>query len=45
MSANDDTPPYNELTLCPIEMLALKHFKESMVLYGLHSPFVKPYAA
>ena len=32
---------YNELTLCPIEMLDLKHFKIAVVLYGLHSPFVK----
>lgn len=33
--------PTNELTWYLTEMLALKHVKEAMVLYGLHSPFVK----
>jgi hypothetical protein len=37
MSANDGIPVYNELTWHQIEMLDLKHFKESIVLYGLHS--------
>ena len=30
-----------ELTLSLIEMLGLKYFEEAIVLYGLHSPFVK----
>lgn len=38
MLAND---AYNELTWSPIEMLELKHFKEAVLLYGLHSSFVK----
>ena len=39
MPASDGNA-YNELTLCPIEMLDLKHFKIAGVLYGLHSPFI-----
>jgi hypothetical protein len=39
MPASDGNA-YNELTLCPIEMLDLKHFKIAVVLYGLHSPFI-----
>lgn len=38
MPAND---AYNEMTWHPIEMLDLAHLKEAIVLYGLHSPFVK----
>ena len=37
----DGDPTYKELTWDPIEMLNLKHFNEFMVLYVLHSPFVK----
>ena len=32
-------PVCKELTQVPIEMLDLKHFKESVVLFGLHSSF------
>jgi hypothetical protein len=32
---------YDELTWHLIGMLDLKHFKEAVVLYGLHSPYVK----
>jgi len=31
----------HELIWHPIEMLDLKHFKEVILLYGLHSAFVK----
>ena len=41
MPANNGGHVYNELTWRPIEMLDLKYFKEPVVLYGLHSPFVK----
>ena len=41
MPDNDGGTTYNELTLSLIEMLNLKYFKESIVLYGLHSPYVK----
>lgn len=30
-----------ELTQHPVEMLDLKHFKEAIVLYFLHSPFMR----
>jgi hypothetical protein len=38
---NDAGSAYNELTWHPTEMLELKHFKEAMVLYSLHSPLLK----
>lgn len=41
MPANNVDYAYNELTWCPIEMLDLKHFKEAIISYGLHSLFVK----
>lgn len=39
--ANDGGPAYNELAWHSTEMLDLKHFKEAMVLYSLHSPLLK----
>lgn len=44
MPTNDYNHAYNEITWCSTEMLNLKHFKEaivSIVLNGLHSPFIK----
>lgn len=41
MPAEDGGHAYNELTWCPIEMLVLKHFKEAVDLYSLHSSFLK----
>lgn len=41
MPANGDDHAYNKLTWHPIEMLDQKHFKQSMALYGLHSPCIK----
>jgi hypothetical protein len=41
MPANDGGHDSNELIWHLLEMLYLKHFKEAIVLYGLHSPFVK----
>ena len=41
MPANNSGHAYNELIWHPIKMLDLKHLKEAIMLYGLHSPFVK----
>ena len=41
MPAHDDIPAYDGLAWHPLEILDLMHFKESIMLYGLHSPFVK----
>ena len=39
MPGNDGIPAYNELNWHLVEMLDLKHFKETVELYGLYSPF------
>lgn len=41
MPANDGIPAYNVLAWILIEILDLKHFKEAIESYGLHSPFAK----
>lgn len=41
MPANDIGHEYDEITWSPREMSNLKHFKESVVSYSMHSPFVK----
>lgn len=41
MPANDGAPAYNELSWHPVEIVDLKHFKETVLLYGLYSPFAK----
>lgn len=41
MPANDSGHTSNKLTGCLIEMLDLKHFKDAIVLYFLHSPFMR----
>lgn len=41
MSALSGGQAYNELTSHPIEKVDLKHLKEAIVLYDLHSLFLK----
>lgn len=41
MPANYGGQDYNELTWHMVKMVDLKHFKEAIILYNLHSPFLK----
>lgn len=41
MPANDGEEAYDEMTSHPIDMLDLKEFKESILRYGMQSPFIK----
>jgi hypothetical protein len=39
--ANGVQPGYDETGWHPTEMIALRHFKEAMISYMMHSPYVK----
>lgn len=41
MSANGMEQGYNKIRWHPIEMKDLTHFKEAMISYGNHLPYVK----
>lgn len=41
MPPNDVEQGYDEIQWCPIEMIKLRWFKEAMVSYVRHSPYVK----
>lgn len=41
MPVNDSIPSYSDLTWHPIEMLELNHFTEAIIMYSLHSSFLR----
>ena len=41
MPANGVEQGYDEIGWHPIEMTDLTHFKEAMLSYGMHSPYMK----